>query len=383
MTTNNPVAEQSSADERTLFEQWHAAQFPYVTMHYTRNEDGSYVDQLTEDDWQRYHRGVISRARYLASIPQAHATGMVSIPYDKLSELVAMYEHCFDDDAVVARPVWLANALHLGDRSNAPALQAQSSAPANPNAEEDAYVIDRLSKLLAGVCIALKGEEEELHRHSYHDIVEVAEKIKLELDLYRAVATPADMPASDAANKGYKLTKSIIHKCPALVLPQSYIQKLGNTAQIIPLKGLTDEAAQMLLADLNAAAPKECASDPLLRAMIDDGIVAQSTPAAEPAFYRIVTVHGKKYLDNLDDVADDFKQLWTPYYAAPQQPVAAIDKDIGLELASLDMLEAFYKAFKSPFAKDDAMRAIEHLRKFVLASKPSAPTTVMQDEVGK
>jgi len=59
--------------------------------------------------------------------------------------------------------------------------------------DEDAYVIDRLAKLLAGVCIALKGEDPELHLHSFHDIVDVATKMKFELDLYRSQAAAAEL----------------------------------------------------------------------------------------------------------------------------------------------------------------------------------------------
>lgn len=51
----------------------------------------------------------------------------------------------------------------------------------------------------------------------------------------------------------YELTHSIIHKCLALKLPQSFIMKLGMTAQIVPLPGLTQEQAEALLADLNSS----------------------------------------------------------------------------------------------------------------------------------
>lgn len=51
----------------------------------------------------------------------------------------------------------------------------------------------------------------------------------------------------------YELTRSIIHKCPALKLPQTFLQKLGMTAQIVPLLGLSDEQAQAIVDRLNAA----------------------------------------------------------------------------------------------------------------------------------
>jgi hypothetical protein len=51
----------------------------------------------------------------------------------------------------------------------------------------------------------------------------------------------------------FELTKSIIHKCPALKLPQSFAEKLGMTAQIVPLKGCDDEMAKFILDACNSA----------------------------------------------------------------------------------------------------------------------------------
>lgn len=77
--------------------------------------------------------------------------------------------------------------------------QAALAKPAKaPNGDEDAYVIDRLGKLLADVAIALKGEELPLHLHSYHDLPDVARVLKLELDLYRATF-PNGVPDSATA----------------------------------------------------------------------------------------------------------------------------------------------------------------------------------------
>jgi len=83
---------------------------------------------------------------------------------------------------------------------SAPDGSAPSASPAY-TADEAAYVIDRLAKMLAGVAIALKGPDLAQHRHSYHDLVEVAEKTVLELDLYRTIygnTIPAEPSASPA-----------------------------------------------------------------------------------------------------------------------------------------------------------------------------------------
>ena len=57
---------------------------------------------------------------------------------------------------------------------------------AEADTEEDAYLINRMSKLLAGVAVALNGPEPALTRWSYHDLPERAAKLMLELELYRA-----------------------------------------------------------------------------------------------------------------------------------------------------------------------------------------------------
>lgn len=66
---------------------------------------------------------------------------------------------------------------------------------------------------------------------------------------------PVQPVAVPGLHRGYLLGRSIIHECPALVLPRSFIQKLGGTAQIIPLRGMSDEAAKQLVRDCNSVAP--------------------------------------------------------------------------------------------------------------------------------
>ncbi|UGQ44935.1 hypothetical protein [Massilia endophytica] len=68
-------------------------------------------------------------------------------------------------------------------------------------AEEDAYVIDRMGKLLAGVAVALKGPEAARHRHGYQDLPELAEKLVLELELHRLKDAQA-AALSASAEKG-------------------------------------------------------------------------------------------------------------------------------------------------------------------------------------
>jgi hypothetical protein len=51
----------------------------------------------------------------------------------------------------------------------------------------------------------------------------------------------------------FSLSRSIIHKCPALVWPQSFLESLGGVANIIPLKGATDAQAAFIVDACNEA----------------------------------------------------------------------------------------------------------------------------------
>jgi Lar family restriction alleviation protein len=63
--------------------------------------------------------------------------------------------------------------------------QAHGVAPDADERECDAYLIDSLTKIMAGVVLALKGPEPAGGRHSYHDLPEVAGRMALELALFR------------------------------------------------------------------------------------------------------------------------------------------------------------------------------------------------------
>lgn len=60
-------------------------------------------------------------------------------------------------------------------------------------------------------------------------------------------------PATLEPRDQYTLTRSVIHSCPALTLPQSLVDKLGNCPPIIVLIGADDAIAAALLAKLNVA----------------------------------------------------------------------------------------------------------------------------------
>ena len=60
-------------------------------------------------------------------------------------------------------------------------------------------VIAMMSRILASISITLKGEEEALKRHSYHDLAELVQVMALELDLYKEFyGTAAPVPPAVA-----------------------------------------------------------------------------------------------------------------------------------------------------------------------------------------
>ena len=79
-------------------------------------------------------------------------------------------------------------------------------------------------------------------------------------------APPAAAEQSEPAKPAFTKTRSIIHDCPAIKLPQTFLQRLGNTAQLVVLKGADDDLAEALIAMLNAPpaapapAPTTCAT---------------------------------------------------------------------------------------------------------------------------
>jgi hypothetical protein len=91
----------------------------------------------------------------------------------------------------------------LRERAETHPAPITSSPDAVRNQEEretDEYVIKRLSEILAGVAVALKGPELPLHRHGYQDLVDIANALKLEVELYRANAvSPAPIASAEEA----------------------------------------------------------------------------------------------------------------------------------------------------------------------------------------
>jgi hypothetical protein len=83
------------------------------------------------------------------------------------------------------------------------------------------------------------------HQEQYEDLT------TSQREIYECVSRAVLAAAQNPKDKAYRLGRSIIHDCPALILPQNFVQRLGMTAQIVPLKGVGMEAAQQIVADCN------------------------------------------------------------------------------------------------------------------------------------
>lgn len=129
-----------------------------------------------------------------------------------------------DDICVEKKPSSQTVALFL-----APPAPVSAEPRPEEEAEEDAAVIHKLATILAGVCVALKGEELPLHRHSYHDIVDVAQTMKLELELYRmqAASAPPSTDAKDAAR--YRWLRDDPNAYPCYVIYPDSMDSVDST----------------------------------------------------------------------------------------------------------------------------------------------------------
>jgi hypothetical protein len=67
-----------------------------------------------------------------------------------------------------------------------------------------------------------------------------------------AIRSAVEDDGAEPRKGGFQLTRSIIHECPALRLPQSFLEKLGNAAQIVVLKGANDKIAKFITDACNA-----------------------------------------------------------------------------------------------------------------------------------
>lgn len=160
------------------------------------------------------------------------------------------------------------------------------------------------------------------------------------------LAALADVPAVPA----FELTRSIIYKCPAIKLPQSFMQKLGMMAQIIPLRGVDEALAQSLVDQLNAgaalASPPQAPQPEAMEAL-------RVLVACKDTETRLKQLHEMGHGTDYDQHRKQFSVAWDRARAlasAASQPEP--DRKL-LEQA----LEALHTLAVGHFAEEDALIA--------------------------
>jgi hypothetical protein len=177
----------------------------------------------------------------------------------------------------------------LGPRKSPPF----SKSAAQTEAEEDAYVIERLSKLLAGVATALRGPELPLHRHSYHDLPERAQTIVLERDLLRLQveelrAAPQAQPVAPEAVSTLKRFWNGawwvgVTRQEAIDINKAFETLSAAPAQTADLPPLPEpEVCSVLIHDDDGDKHEDCFTGKQMHEYARAAIAAASTASKEP-----------------------------------------------------------------------------------------------------
>lgn len=123
-----------------------------------------------------------------SGIPRRHVVVVWPVlppaPAGDVAMPVVWFEDEFDAREVLGvgkKVVWQSDALAALAVKDAEIARLADEDEINTN------IIGKMSKILAGIALALKGEELPLHRHGYADLVELTQKNTLELELHRHV----------------------------------------------------------------------------------------------------------------------------------------------------------------------------------------------------
>jgi hypothetical protein len=135
------------------------------------------------------------------------------------------------------------------------ALYTSPFTQTQPNAE-----LESMTRMFHAACADLGQINEALGLDpddgGAEPILDAIEELKAKAVQSALSADPLKMAVEE-----FSLTRSIIHECPALRLPQSFVEKLGNVAQVVALKGCDAETAQFIVNACNAARTSFIASD--------------------------------------------------------------------------------------------------------------------------
>lgn len=163
------------------------------------------------------------------------------------------------------------------------------------------------------------------------------------------------MTSQDNAS-GYELCRSIIHKCPAIGMPQSFIEGIGATRRIIALVGATEEDAQTILSALAAAAPvgtalpagwggfatwQDAATAERIRRVKAEQAIAEAAPINDKAHPRFIAGYDAGLKDGHAD------QQKPGFSAAPVAADRSAPSDPRVTHGMVDQLEEGVRTVKS------------------------------------
>lgn len=205
---------------------------------------------------------------------------------------------------------------------------AKKTATEQAPAEAGLTVIDiQDDDALRFACRVLSTVAPETDRNAARDML-MAIRTRVRRD--RGAITERE-PA--AVTGGVTLTRSIIYNCPALKLPQTFLQQLGATAQIVALKGADEAIAQSICDALNAAAPSAPKQ-------------AEQPAVAQPVYLVVTgeTHEGQETYTRHDTPPPlcEFERLYTTHTAPAEQPATqhgwVADAMVGARLRRVALL---------------------------------------------
>lgn len=114
-------------------------------------------------------------------------------------------DDCLDWEQVAYRVAAQGQELERELTAERAALQA-----AQEELREDSAIRERMASLLSATAIALKGQEGELQRHGWHDLPDIALKIKLACDISEAMLQD-ERAARERAEAELKENEAVIN----------------------------------------------------------------------------------------------------------------------------------------------------------------------------
>jgi len=191
-------------------------------------------------------------------------------------------------------------------------LEALAPEPATAgDADEDAYVIERLSQLLAEIAIIVNGPEPELRKWSYHDLPEKVRVLKATpaaavpdgwRDFIRGMSVSVDVSTNDddAGNRIFGTITEVMDdresKHGVILLVQDNVtanfaaapaNRPTDAQQAVPSLNFRGESpAEVRSVLVNSLVASKCWMNGYAEAYVDEAFATFATPPADPLLSR-------------------------------------------------------------------------------------------------